>query len=93
MVNFDARLVASGVDLYDLCKVVMWKVFELKMDIKYCMTEFKTSNKHTNNVIVALYGQISQNEQILGAGIDGLQATIGTQLQEMIDHFQMGGSS
>lgn len=54
------------------------------------MAEFKSSEKHTNDAIFTLSGQLSQTKQILGARIDGLQGTLGTQLQELIDHFQKG---
>lgn len=54
------------------------------------LKQFTGVEAHHNEVSVTLFGQLTQTERRLEALIDGLLSTLGTQLQDIIDHLQMG---
>lgn len=82
MVNFDAY----GVAITNLCTLVLRDMSDLKGEIQSCMSAFKSTKRNTNDALITLSGHITQTEQRLGAPIDTFQASIGSQLQDLLGY-------
>lgn len=97
MKDFDARITASDFGVSNMLQAIGRDISNLQRDITVCMTEFKSSQTHSNNALVTLVGQVSQVKFRLGAhigqvqqSVDGIESSIGTQIQILIDHIHKG---
>lgn len=62
----------------------------LQNDVATRLKQFTSVEAHYNEVSVTLFGQLTQTERRFEALIDGPLTTLGTQLEDIIDHLQMG---
>lgn len=54
------------------------------------MAEIQTNKRQVKDALGVLSGQISETKQELSAKIDSVQASLGTQLQELLDFVHRG---
>lgn len=87
------RHLLVSVGLADFRHNLISELKTLRNDVAMHLKQFTSVEDHHNEVSVTLFGQLTQTERRLEALIDGLLTTLGTQLQDIIDHLQMGDAN